>query len=389
MSRIQCSRRARRAVVVVFVLCVLAGATAVRGEGRIPCTEAALLDAIDTANAAGGGTIRFDCRDEVIPMTGGLGVIWDHVVLDGEDRRISLEYVGPFEGCVTGDNGIGAPAIARMRGSESVIRGLWFRNFLESLQVEGPANRVEDSFFLGHPCSDDGISTIDVRAMDTVIHGNLLLDYEDKALQMSFGGGVIQKNIFVDTRQPIRGPYDNRAGGVFSILDNWFGTRGDRSRCDGVRLDGAYRVEFGRNTVRCWRGLRVGGTTEIAVHDNRIEGNGHVGVRVGGDAVAVLWNNIIQDNGFSSGSLPSGGVVVWENARVDLGGGELELDGQLFRSPGGNTLRRNGAGDLRNLRTDYVVPAEYNHWDGETFTEIEGDVEGLVDFDPFLTGSMR
>ena len=96
-------------------------------SSRIACTESALVAAISQANVNGSGTITFNCRATTIPMTGGLGTIQNNVVVDGEDRNIILEYTTNFTGCAAGDNGIGGPAIAHLRGRNSVIRNLTFQ----------------------------------------------------------------------------------------------------------------------------------------------------------------------------------------------------------------------------------------------------------------------
>ena len=175
----------------------------------VACTESALLAAIGQANANGGGTITFTCRNTTIPILAGLGTIADHVVIDGEDRNITLEYTGNFAGCDVGDNGASGPAIGHMRGRRSIVRRLTFRNFLESLQIIGPENTVEKNVFLAHPCSDDGLSTTTMQAVNTRIRNNRFQGYRDKAYQMSYGSGTIEGNTFIDSAQPIRGPYDN------------------------------------------------------------------------------------------------------------------------------------------------------------------------------------
>ena len=60
----------------------------------VACTESALRTAIGQANSAGGGAITFACRDTTIRMTLGLGDIMTNVVIDGEDRNITLAYSG-------------------------------------------------------------------------------------------------------------------------------------------------------------------------------------------------------------------------------------------------------------------------------------------------------
>ncbi len=353
-------------------------------SSRIACTESALFAAVGSANAAGGGTITFNCRNTTIPMTAGLGTVQNSVIVDGEDRNVTLEYRGPFTGCSTGDNGVSGPAIANLRGRNSVIRNLTFKYFLESLQVIGPDNVVEGDTFLGHRCSDDAVSTTTPQALNVTIRNNNFQDYKDKAYQMSYGSGLVEGNTFVDTLSAIRGPYDNSEGGAFVIRSNIMKTTGNREACTGVTIDGTYQIVFERNTLQCFRGLRVGGHTQAIIRDNLIEGNTRQGVLIGESAVASLSGNTITNNGLTPGSEPAGGVVVWENGRADLGGGALTIGGQALTSPGSNRIQGNGVADVRNLRAGFSVKAQSNCWDHQTLaTILSQDREGDVDVDPF------
>jgi hypothetical protein len=375
----------------VFVLALMSGfvwqpdgAVIAQTSTRVACNETALLSAIAQANAAGGGTITFNCRAVTIPMTLGFGTIQSNVVIDGEDRDIVLEYTANFAGCSTGDNGIGGPAIGHMREQGSTVRNLTFKNFLESLQIIGPNNVVEGNVFLGHLCSDDAISTTTAQALNATIRQNRLENYNDKGYQMSFGSGTVEGNTFVDALYAIRGPYDNPAGGTFVIRSNVFVTSGNRAECSGVRIDGGYDIVFEDNVVRCFRGLNLGGTTQAIVRNNLFEGNPRQGIQVGENAVASLSGNTVINNGLTPGSSdPPGGVIVFENGRADLGGGSLVIGGKTISSSGGNRIAGNGTGDLRNLRTGYTLKAEANCWDHQQVAQIlSDDTEGAVDADP-------
>ena len=356
----------------------------------VDCTEANLIAGIAQANGSGGGTITFNCQNQTIFLGQGLGSFQGNVVLDGENPNIILEYSGPFAGCVTGKNEIGGPAIVQLTGGNNVVRNLTFRNFLESLQISGPGNTIENNNFMAHLCSDDGLSTIDVAAVGTLVQGNLFEDYKDKAFQMSFGGGTVTANTFVDSKQPIRAPFDNSAGDTFILTDNVITTTpGNTSACDGVRIDGTYHIVFEGNTHSfCKRGVRLGGDIEAEIRDNVINDNQQAGIRLGGNARASLSGNTIQDNGSVPGSLPEGGVVVWENAEVDLGGGSLMIGGQLLSSVGQNTLTGNNVVDARNLRVGFTLTAENNCWDNSTVADVLAqDVEGTVDVNPIACSS--
>ena len=350
----------------------------------IDCSQQALLDAINTANSGGGGTIRFNCQNTTILMSQGLGVLQDNIIIDGENKDIVLEYTTDFTGCFVGDGfPSGDVPIAQVEGQNNVIRGLIFKNFLESIQLKGPNNTIADNTFLGHTCSDDALSSITTNALNNSVRNNHFQDYADKAFQMSYGGGSIVNNTFLDTQQPIRGPYDNSLGETILITGNQFLTTGDTSECTGVTIDGTYRIRFEGNTLKCQRGLRIGGQTEIIIDNNTIEGNDRVGIRIGGNAVASIANNRVTNNGLAGGSLPAGGIVVWGNAQADLGGGSLVIDGQTVSSSGNNIIQGNGLADVRNLRAGYLLKAENNCWDNQVLTHVQNlDSEGDVDVDP-------
>ena len=200
---------------------------------------------------------------------------------------------------------------------------------------------------------------------------------------MSYGGGIIEGNTFVDSVQPIRGPYDNTQGGLFVIRGNTMTTTSSREACTGVTIDGNYSLVFEGNTVKCYRGLRLSGRTQAIVRDNVIDGNPRQGVLIGGNAVVSLSANVITNNGLSPGSEPAGGVVVWESGQADLGGGSLTVSGQSVSSPGRNRLQGNGVADVRNLRTGYTVMAQADCWDHDTVALVSGhDRAGAVDVDP-------
>jgi len=208
-------------------------------------------------------------------------------------------------------------------------------------------------------------------------------DYEDKAIQMSYGSGIIEGNAFVNTLQAIRGPYDNSQAGLFVIRSNLMTTTGNPAECAGVTIDGTYQIVFEGNTVQCFRGLRLGGLTQAIVRNNFIDGNPRQGILIGGNAVASLSGNTVTGNGLTPGTEPAGGVIVWQNGSADLGGGSVVIGGQTLVSGGGNTIRGNGALDVRNLRAGYTVKAERNCWDHQTTaTILAQDIEGLVDVEP-------
>ena len=204
---------------------------------------------------------------------------------------------------------------------------------------------------------------------------------------MSYGAGTIEGNTFIDSAQPIRGPYDNtwegRSVGTFVIRNNVMRTTSDRSACAGPHVDGTYQLVIEGNTIQCFRGLRLGGSTQAIVRNNTIDGNPRGGVQISDSAVVSLSGNSILNNGLTPGTEPAGGVVVSEYGQADLGGGTLTIGGQAITSTGGNRLQGNGVADVRNLRTGYTVKAEGNCWDhGTASLAAASDVVGTVDLDP-------
>jgi len=281
---------------------------------------------------------------------------------------------------VVGDGGGagGGHEIGEMNGSGNVLRNLTFRNFMESFQIKGANNTVEGNTFLGHDCSDDGLSTIEVGARNFVVRNNTFVNYHDKAIQSSYGSGLFEGNTFRDTMQPLRGPYDNSAGGLMTIRGNMF-TATSTSRCDGVRYDGTYNIVFENNThSNCLRGARFAGSVEVLVRNNTFTGNTRAGIQLYENARASLAGNTFNGNS-------EAGVWVYNSAQADLGGGSMSINGTTISSVGNNTLKGNGTRDLRNDTTT-IVKAERNCWDGTSVSQITSqDTSGPVDVDPFAT----
>jgi hypothetical protein len=352
------------------------------GSSIVDCTEASLVAAVAKANANDGGLITFNCHNATIPIRSWMGRLQNRIVVDGQDKNITLEFVADFSSCLPGDNGIKGRPIAILQGQFNAIRNLTFRHFLESLQISGPSNLVENNRFYGHPCSDDGLSMVRSSALKTLVRGNHFENYTDKAFQLSYGGARIEGNTFANTAQPIRSPYDNSAGEPIYIVRNTFTASGDRAQCNGPHIDGRYVVFFEDNRLECRRGLRVGGRTEIIVRGNTFLGNGRVGLEIKGNAVASLSENVIVGNGLSPGSSPAGGVVILESARADLGGGALPIGGATVVSRGGNRIQGNGAFDVRNS-TGTPVSATRNCWDHSSPADVRAlDTEGAVEVEP-------
>jgi parallel beta-helix repeat protein len=371
-----------------FAICILSWAVGPTQAARINCTQSALLAEVSAANAAGGGTITFNCSNTTIPMTTGVGALHNNVIIDGESRNITLEYVASLTGCSPNDGGGtgGGHEIGEFSGGGNTLRNLTFRNFMESWQIEGPNNTVEGNTFIAHICSDDGLSMTQTTAQNYVVRNNTFRGYTDKAIQASYGSGLIAGNTFTDCTQPIRSPYDNSAGGLMTIRGNTFNTSGDLSSCSGIHMDGTYQVIFENNTHSCLRGVRFGGAVQAIVRNNVITGNSRGGLRFSGASRGSVYGNTITHNGNDPGTELPGGVIVEETAQADLGGGSLMIHGQTVSSPGNNILRGNGFADLRNMNSAFSVRAEQNCWDHTSASDITSlDTAGPVDANPSAT----
>jgi parallel beta-helix repeat protein len=384
INTVRMSRRASGGSALALGLAVLgalvSGSPAdAQSTTRIACTSTAFRTALSAANSAGGGTIVFNCSNTTIPFTTGIGSLEDNVIIDGENRNITIEYTASLSGCVVGDGGGagGGHEIGEMNGSGNVLRNLTFKNFMESFQIKGANNTVEGNTFLGHDCSDDGLSTIEAGARNFIVRNNTFVNYHDKAIQSSYGSGLFEGNTFRNTTQPLRGPYDNSAGGVITIRGNTF-TADSTSQCDGVRYDGNSQIVFENNTHNnCLRGVRFAGTTQAIVRNNTFTGNPRAGLQLYESARASISGNTFQGNN-------DAGVWVYNTAQADLGGGSMSINGQTVSSTGANILKGNGR-DLKN-DTSTLVKAERNCWDGTSVSQITSqDTSGPVDVDPFAT----
>ena len=146
-------------------------------------TQTALLAAIIQANANGGGTITFNCRATTIPMTAGLGTIQDGVVLDGEDRRITLS-TRDFTGCrpraMASSSRDRSPQRSQQHGQEPDIQAL---SGIPADHRPGQRRREETSFWRIPVRTTRQHDHLQIR--NATIRKNRAQDYRDKAHQMS------------------------------------------------------------------------------------------------------------------------------------------------------------------------------------------------------------
>jgi hypothetical protein len=301
------------------------------------------------------------------------------LVIDGEDRHITLRYTGP-QACdqTEGQNRL------EIFGDRNTIRNLTISGFPDGIHFqEGDGNVAENLRF--PVICEDAITTggRGFIATNTVIRGSHFVGATDKAVMLSEGSTVtIEGSEFVDCQQPIR----NAGGrGRAVVRDNTF-----RGSSSGVRFDGGAKgwlLVFEGNTVSdASYGVRVYGDVQAVIARNTFQRGGRAGRAVGlylfDRARVRLAGNTLTgyDNDPASHA-----VLIQHAAQVDLGGGAVEIDGSRASSAGGNIFRnglRGAPHDVRNESSNRVSAAG-NSWDHATSREVtQYDVFGPVDVEP-------
>ena len=348
---------------------------------RIACREAALRAALDAVAAAGGGRITFDCADTTIPMALENNLVFrgHDLVIDGEDRRITLRYTGP-QACdqTEGQNRL------EIFGDRNTIRNLTISGFPDGIHFQEGEGNVAENLRFPVIC-EDAITTggRGFIATNTVIRGSYFEGATDKAVMLSEGSTVtIEGSEFVNCQQPIRNAGTH---GRAVVRNNTF-----RGSSSGVRFDGGangWRLAFEGNTVRdASYGVRVYGDVQAVITGNAFQrgarGGRAVGVYVFDRARARLAGNTMT--GYDN-ETASHAVLVQHTSQVDLGGGRVEIDGSTEPSAGGNTFRNGRRGvpyDVRN-ESEHRVSAKDNWWDHVTAADVARyDVSGPVDVEP-------
>lgn len=378
----------------------------------IDCTPDAFLEAVEACGAP-TGVITFACNDTTIVVPAGAArrtSRCDDLVIDGLDRNVAFELDPPcFAAPVSPDACAGelaedgtcecplienGEAFLVLRGARNTVRNLTVRYFPIGVQAAGRDNTVEDSTFT-RMCRD-AIDNIDLGV------GNVFrrLTVTDGCNTCSENSGDITRTdtdprlrghynaIFEDVsfsacRQPLR----MTTGGRF-LVDHVTMTHGpaDSFGCNGPRFtstaDQDLVVELRDTTVQgCRRGVRIGGDAQALLHRNTITDARYRGVLATKNALARLSENVILRNGGSGSAEPGfGGVAVSDEARMDLGGGLLTIDGTEGTSPGGNVLCDNftPGGDRADVQNESTSPIQAigNYWCTlSPETRVTGEVE--------------
>lgn len=388
----------------------------------IPCTAEAFHAALADCGAP-SGAIAFDCRDTTIVIPGGGKAARDTpcsgLVIDGAGRNIAFELdpacwrtpLAP-EQCPAGLEPDGTCACPDMdsgdqflllRGDGNVVRDVTVRGFFDGIPVRGRNNTVEDVRF-ERQC-DDSFGSV-LSGVGNVFRRLAVREGCDKCSEngaSSLSGtdpdprvvehynAVLRDVDFDGCRTPVR----VSSAGRF-LLDRVAMRATDADfPCDGPRFTSAtnadtvvVRVE-NSSVEGCRHGLRFGRGTEAVVTDSRVAGGRLRGLRVGSTAKVSVSRTTVDSNGGegSSESGFGGAVLVGAEGSLDLGGGELLIDGRTVSSEGANSLCDNRAPDSsrRDVDTDPSRPvtAAGNWWCSED--PLADRIFGPVTADPLRT----
>jgi hypothetical protein len=137
----------------------------------------------------------------------------------------------------------------------------------------------------------------------------------------------------------------------------------------------------------CRRGIRFGRGVDAMISDSRIADCSLRGLRAASNARVSVEGTTIEDNG-GGGSTEDGfgGVAVTGSAMVDLGGGTLEIDGQVVHSAGENSLCWNFGPDGSWRDLDNATPASVDaagNWWCSTGSPAD-QIVGSAVFEPYL-----
>jgi hypothetical protein len=301
------------------------------------------------------------------------------MVLDGEQRNITLRYTGP-QACdqTEGQNRV------EIFGDRNTIRNLTIHGFPDGIHFQSGDGNVADNLRFPVIC-EDAITTggRGFVATNTVVRHSYFYGATDKAIMLSDGSSVtIERSEFVNCQQPIR---NGGSHGRAVVRDNVF-----RGASSGVRFDGGARGWFllfeGNAVSDASFGVRVYGDAQATIRRNTLQRGTRtgraVGVYVFNRGRARLADNTVT--GYDN-SPDSHAVLIQDAAEVDLGGGQVEIDGTSESSPGRNTFRNGRRGAPHDVRNDTAtaMKAEGNSWDHVVVREVEQyDVFGPVDVDP-------
>lgn len=270
---------------MVFLLCVLATWAQPALDLRIDCTEEALRQALREVASAGGGRITFKQRKTVLPIHDTIKFDGNDLILDGEDRDITVNYAGPDD-CSQKE---GQDRFIEIYGNRNVIRNLTLDRFPDGIHIQSGFDNLIENIRFPIVC-EDAITNggMGLEAFRTVMRGCYFENSEDKAVMINNGGSVTVEDCeFLNCRQPVR------AGG-----------RSGRHIIRGCTFRGA------KSTGPRFNGGEKG--MVIIFENNRVE-DAQYGIRVYGDVEAIVRNNHFYPRPGADCA-----VLVFENAKVQL-----------------------------------------------------------------------
>lgn len=367
-------------------------------SAQIACTAAAFKAEIAAGNAAGAPrTITFNCTGTPmnkvvikIPASTTRAELTVNFPLTMEGQNIKFVQDPPG---TTDEGGLWFMKLAKI----STIRGVEYDLFSEGIQAQADGI-VLDGVTCDRP-GDDCASN--PKYHDFSILNSHFSNANDKCIQISgnnpkgslaFDSQIINTT-FTNCSQPMRSDESVAGGRHFAKGNTFIGTDGGEFECDGPRFtDNAVHIWEVNKLLGCYRGLRLGGSTELISRGDLFQKNLTRGISVYGWAKALVQGDTFDRNGGQSSADPvdgQGGVAVGQTGCLDLGGGGCgSFDGRAQSSTGGNIFTGNISApsdaprDIHNLRS-IQVKAE-NNWFGSATTPA-ARIVGSVDFAPWLT----
>jgi parallel beta-helix repeat protein len=356
---------------LIIFICSVTCQKSTPGKGfqlRIECNESSLRSALDLVSAAGGGTIIFNASDTTILIEDRIYFYGNNMTLDGEDRNLTLKYIGP-DSCNQTE---GQDHFIEIHGDSNVIRNFTLIGFPDGIHVQSGYDNIVENVKFPIVCEDAVTNNgRGFEAFRTIIRGCYFEHSEDKAVMINNGGSATVDDCeFVDCMQPVRA---GGRSGNYVIRNCLF-----RGRSTGPRFSGGkdgMTIVFENNTIHdAQYGIRVYGYVQAVICNNIFRFNDD-GVYAYDSARVRLERNDIQD-------AKGVGVLLKGSVQADLGGGSVRINEDSTPRLGFNILKGNQEKDLVN-QTNNTIMAMNNVWDHATVAEVlSQDVSGSVEVDP-------
>ncbi len=185
---------------LLVVLSVFAG-SALAVDLRIDCEEGAFRNALQKVAQAGGGKITFKLSGGVLEISDTIKFSGSDVIVDGEDRNITVKYVGPDD-CSQKE---GQDRFIEIYGDRNVVRNLTLDHFPDGIHVQQGFDNVIENVRFPVVC-EDAITAFDnarVRFEENDVHaggkGGVVVQ---GAAKVDLGGGRV---VVAGDSEPSRG----------------------------------------------------------------------------------------------------------------------------------------------------------------------------------------